>query len=326
MVQQHPARVLGEGGGNRPRHVRVHRQRADVLDDDEIASPDLRPRSPRVDRRTRIAPEAPSPENDVAVDDRSRDLAGDAAHANRAYRARPVHSRASTATPSSPPRRNDTIVANGPRPHGRMLARFGTEPHRSGADRSPAPVPTTGGVSRRRGGAAGGSSRRGRRGRRRRPLLAAHDRRARHDLLGRRVTNTIVTTATSDAPTRTTCACSTSRHSAAGSSRRSASTVALATRRWRAVVAIEPDALPTASPASLPSVTRTRLRSPLASAWIDTIEGRKPAAVVDGHEEVVVAELHDRHDPAVDLEPELRERDRLHVAHDLLRVLVRASR
>ena len=37
--------------------------------------------------------------------------------------------------------------------------------------------------------------------------------------------------------------------------------------------------------------------------------------------EDVAAELHDRDHAAIELEPERRERDRLHVAHDLLRVL-----
>ena len=69
-----------------------------------------------------------------------------------------------------------------------------------------------------------------------------------------------------------------STHSAAGSSWRSESTVAIATSRWRAVVAIEPSANPTASSSSSASVTRTSERRPLASAVIATIDGRGPVA------------------------------------------------
>ena len=84
-------------------------------------------------------------------------------------------------------------------------------------------------------------------------------------------------------------------------------------------MAIEPSAKPTASSSSSASVTRTNERNPLASAVIATIEGtrfRRRRLVED-----VAAELHDRDDAAVELESERRERDRLHVAHDLLRVL-----
>jgi len=87
-------------------------------------------------------------------------------------------------------------------------------------------------------------------------------------------TNTTVTTATSCIPTRTTCALSTSTRSAAGSSWRRASTVAVATRRCWALEATDPSAKPTAVSSSRLSVTRTRERSPLSSAVMAVIRGR----------------------------------------------------
>ena len=50
-------------------------------------------------------------------------------------------------------------------------------------------------------------------------------------------------------------------------------------------------------------------------------DDRRPGLGGGALVEDAAAELHDRDDPAVELEPERRERDRLHVAHDLLRVL-----
>ena len=69
-------------------------------------------------------------------------------------------------------------------------------------------------------------------------------------------------------------------------------------------------------------MTRTSERSPLASAVIATTDGRGCAAIRCGVEHVA-AELHDGDDAAVELEAERRERDRLHVARDLLGVLAR---
>ena len=132
------------------------------------------------------------------------------------------------------------------------------------------PPPRTRRLKRRaefRGWGGGGSSRRARRARpRRRRRAGARSPSPRPAARAAARTNTTVTIATSWAPTRTIWALSTSMHSAAVSSWRSASTVAVATRRWRAVEAIEPSAKPTASSSPRASVTRTRERSPLTSA------------------------------------------------------------
>ena len=139
-------------------------------------------------------------------------------------------------------------------------------------------------------------------------------------------TNTTVTIATSWAPTRTICALSTSMHSAAVSSWRSASTVAVATRRWRAVDAIEPSANPTAS--SSPPGERDPDERPEPADLGGAVDEDGPelgrgllgdlgvAVAVGG-----AAELDDRDDPAVELDPEAGQGDRLDVPDHLLRVL-----
>ena len=135
------------------------------------------------------------------------------------------------------------------------------------------------------------------------------------------ITNTTVTIATSWTPTRTTCALSTSRHSAAVCSWRSASTVAAATRRWRAVDATEPSAKPTASSPDRASVTRTRLRRPrdlrcdVHEHGADRVRRARPARLGVA----VGVQLDHRHDPAVELDAEAGQGDRLDVAHHLLR-------
>jgi len=68
-------------------------------------------------------------------------------------------------------------------------------------------------------------------------------------------------------------------HSAAGSSWRSASTVAVATSRWRALVATDPSAKPTDSSSSRARVTRTSERSPFDSAVIATTDERNPIEI-----------------------------------------------
>ena len=220
-----------------------------------------------------------------------------------------AHLRASTATPSSPPRRNETTTASGAT---------------SVDDRARRPVDGAGSATLMYA---------------RRRFVASSTARATASAscCGRTIadpdtscsdggiTNTTVTTATSCAPTRTICALSTSMHSAAGSSWRSASTVAVATSRWRArrgdralgeadrllVVAGERDAHERAQAVGLGGDRDDRRAG----------VGREHLRVED-----VAAELHDRDDAAVELEPERRERDRLHVADDLLRVLARSGR
>ena len=66
-------------------------------------------------------------------------------------------------------------------------------------------------------------------------------------------------------------------------------------------------------------MTRTSERSPLASAVIATIDGRGSGAA-DSSRTLPPSCTTEITRP-VELEPERRQRDRLHVAHDLLRVL-----
>ena len=287
-----PASRCAEPGRDGARRVEVQRERADVLDDGQrrpsskVAVRDLGISCGRV--RARGSARATG-----ARRRRARPVPGSrprrGASRTRATRAPRIHFADSIETPS--------VAAE---PDTRRTWRLRTH----GADVTPVPARGSGdgGEAAVRGVEDRADHRVGLR-------VRAHDRRAETSCSVGGSTNTTVTIATSCAPTRTICALSTSMHSAAVSSWRSASTVAVATRRWRAVEAIDPSANPTASLSPRARVTRTRERRPLTSAVVLTSDRTEPEVDRLDRLGVPVAvggapELHDRDDAAVELDPE----------------------